>query len=128
MADSNPDAPFAYAGLDRVFHEKARLGIVSSLVGHAGGLAFSDLKSLCALTDGNLARHLQVLDEAGYINIEKGYDGGRSYTQCRLSAQGRERFADYLAVLEAVLRKATKASRATARVNGAARVAAKPSR
>lgn len=128
MADPNPDAPFAYEGLDRVFHEKARLGIVSSLVGHAGGLAFSDLKSLCALTDGNLARHLQVLDEAGYIEIEKGYDGGRSYTQCRLSERGRERFSDYLSVLEAVLRNATKASRATARLSVPTRAVSKSTR
>lgn len=121
MADSNQEAPFAYEGLDRVFHEKARLGIVSSLVGYADGLGFSDLKSLCALTDGNLARHLQVLDEAGYIEIEKGYDAGRSYTQCRLSAKGRARFADYLSVLEDVLRKATKAAKNTTRANGPAR-------
>ena len=56
---------FAYDGLERVFHEKARLGIMTSLVGHPKGLIFSDLKELCALTDGNLSRHLQVLHEAG---------------------------------------------------------------
>lgn len=122
MAESNREAPFAYQGLDRVFHEKARLGIVSSLVAHADGLGFSDLKSLCALTDGNLARHLQVLDEAGYLKIEKGYDGGRPCTQCRLTAKGRTCFAEYLLVLEEVLRKATKATRTTTRSNGATRV------
>jgi DNA-binding transcriptional ArsR family regulator len=100
------EAPFAYHGLDRVFHEKARLGIVSSLIGHADGLAFSDLKSLCDLTDGNLSRHLQVLQEAGYIDIEKGFDGKRPFTRCRLSRKGRVRFAEYLAVLEQVLRTA----------------------
>ena len=100
------EAPFAYHGLDRVFHEKARLGIVSSLIGHADGLAFSDLKSLCDLTDGNLSRHLQVLQEAGYIEVEKGFDGKRPCTRCRLSRKGRVRFSDYLCVLEQVLRKA----------------------
>jgi DNA-binding MarR family transcriptional regulator len=100
------EAPFAYHGLDRVFHEKARLGIVSSLIGHAAGLAFADLKSLCDLTDGNLSRHLQVLQEAGYIEIEKGFDGKRPCTRYRLSGKGRVRFAEYLAVLEQVLRKA----------------------
>jgi DNA-binding transcriptional ArsR family regulator len=104
---SKSDAPFAYHGLDRIFHEKARLGIVSSLIGHAGGLTFSDLKSLCGLTDGNLSRHLQVLQEAGYVNIEKGFDGKRPRTQCRLSTEGRVRFLEYLDELEAVLRKAT---------------------
>ena len=103
------EAPFAYHGLDRVFHEKARLGIVSSLIGHADGLAFADLKSLCDLTDGNLSRHLQVLQEAGYIEIEKGFDGKRPCTRCRLSRKGRVRFSDYLCVLEQVLRKAAAA-------------------
>ena len=51
---------FAYDGLERVFHEKARLGIMTSLVTNPRGLVFSDLKEFCALTDGNLSRHLQV--------------------------------------------------------------------
>jgi len=123
MAESNQEAPFACEGLDRVFHEKARLGIMISLAGHADGLVFSDLKSTCGLTHGNLNRHLQVLEEAGYIRIEKGYEGRRPYTQVRLSAKGRTRFSDYLAVLEQVLRKA----RARTRINGSTRVAARQS-
>jgi DNA-binding transcriptional ArsR family regulator len=111
MARVKPQAPFAYEGLDRVFHEKARLGIVSSLAGHPDGLSFLDLKSLCGLTDGNLSRHLQVLEEAGYMVIEKGYDGRRPSTRCRLSAQGRLRFSDYLTVLETALHKAKEAAR-----------------
>lgn len=51
-------ARFAYAGLDRVMHERARLGVLTSLVAHPKGLAFADLKALCALSDGNLSRHL----------------------------------------------------------------------
>jgi len=113
-----PRAPFAFEGLDRVFHERARLGIMSSLAGHPDGLAFVDLKSLCGLTDGNLNRHLQVLVEAGYLLIEKEFEGGRSSTRCRLSTEGRVRFSDYLTVLETVLRKATKE---TARATGSAR-------
>ena len=107
---AEPPAPFAYDGLDRIFHEKARLGIVTSLSAHAEGLTFSELKALCGLTDGNLSRHLQVLDEAGYVAIEKGYDGKRPQTRCRLSDEGRTRFADYLGVLEQVLRRATQAA------------------
>lgn len=118
MARAKPEAPFACEGLDRIFHEKARLGIVSSLAGHADGLGFSDLKSLCGLTDGNLSRHLKVLEVAGYMDIEKGYEGRRPCTRCRLSGEGRARFSEYLAVLERVLRKATKA---TARANGSGR-------
>lgn len=111
MSAPEPLAPFAYDGLDRVFHEKARLGIASSLAVHADGLTFSELKALCALTDGNLSRHLQVLEEARYVAIEKGYDGKRPQTRCRLSEEGRARFADYLAVLERVLRQATDAAK-----------------
>lgn len=99
-------APFAYAGLDRVFHERARLGIVTSLAGHADGLGFSELKTLCGLTDGNLARHLQVLEEAGFVTQAKDQDGRRAITRCRLTAMGRTRFADYLAALETVLQQA----------------------
>jgi DNA-binding MarR family transcriptional regulator len=118
MAENESHAPFAYEGLDRVFHEKARLGIVSSLAAHADGLTFSELKALCALTDGNLSRHLQVLEEAGYLAIEKGYEGKRPQTRCRLTDEGRERFSDYLTVLEQVLRRA---SQAAARAEGAPR-------
>jgi len=100
------EAPFAYHGLDRVFHEKARLGIVSSLIGHADGLSFTELKSLCGLTDGNLNRHLQVLEEAGCVAIAKGFDGKRPLTRCRLTGKGRSRFAQYLEVLEQVLHRA----------------------
>ena len=53
---------FAYEGLDRVIHEKARLGVLTSLMAHPKGLVFADLKRLCGLTDGNLSRHLQVLE------------------------------------------------------------------
>ena len=109
--ETGPKAPFAYDGLDRIFHEKARLGIVSSLASHPDGLRFADLKALCALTDGNLSRHLQVLEEAAYVAIEKSFDGRRPLTQCRLTEDGRARFSDYLAVLEEVLRKALPAAR-----------------
>ena len=55
---------FAYLGLDRVIHERARLSVLTSLITHSKGLPFGDLKRLCALTDGNLNRHLQVLEQA----------------------------------------------------------------
>lgn len=111
MSKTKEQAPFAFSGLDRVFHEKARLGIVSCLAGHADGLGFSELKALCALTDGNLSRHLQVLEEAGCIHIEKGYEGRRPCTRCRLTAEGRRRFTDYLVVLEQVLKQVPRAGR-----------------
>lgn len=104
-------ARFAYEGLDRVFHEKARLGIVTSLAGHVDGLAFRDLKQLCGLTDGNLSRHLQVLEEAGIVAVTKGYEGRRPHTSCRLTQVGRQRFDAYLAVLEQAVRDAAAAAR-----------------
>lgn len=103
-------APFACQGLDRIFHEKARLGIVSSLFGRCGDLTFRDLKTLCGLTDGNLGRHLQVLDEAGYIEVRKVSERGRLKTHCRLTDIGRVHFSEYLKALESVLRKAVAAS------------------
>ncbi|MCA6123996.1 transcriptional regulator [Bradyrhizobium sp. WSM 1704] len=103
-------APFAYEGLDRVIHEKARLGLLTSLMAHPKGLAFADLKQLCGLTDGNLSRHLQVLQEAGLVDVIKGYEGNRPHTTCRLTKTGRRRFLDYLAVLEQLVRDAAKAA------------------
>ena len=80
---------FAYEGLERVFHEKARLGIMTSLVTHPKGLVFADLKELCALTDGNLSRHLQVLHEAGLIEVWKGFHRNRPQTVCRITDEGQ---------------------------------------
>lgn len=109
---------FAYEGLERVIHEKARLGLLTSLAAHPKGLAFADLKRLCELTDGNLSRHLQVLAEAGLVDISKGYDHNRPQTICRLTATGRRRFLDYLAVLERVVRDAAEATESGADVAG----------
>jgi DNA-binding MarR family transcriptional regulator len=58
---------------------------------------------MCGLTDGNLSRHLQVLEEAGLIDIQKGYDHNRPQTLCRITAQGRRRYLDYLQVLEQIV-------------------------
>ena len=101
---------FAYDGLDRVIHEKARLSVLTSLVTHPKGLVFGDLKEMCGLTDGNLSRHLQVLEEAGLIDIQKGYDHNRPQTLCRITAQGRRRYLDYLQVLEQIVRDAATAT------------------
>jgi hypothetical protein len=94
---------FAYDGLDRVIHERARLSLLSSLATHSNGLAFGELKVLCALTDGNLNRHLLVLEAAKLVSIAKTTDGSRTQTRCRISAVGRRRYLEYLAVLEQVI-------------------------
>ncbi len=94
---------FSYEGLDRVMHEKARLGILASLAANAGGLLFNDLKQMCSLTDGNLSRHLAVLSDAGLVDIWKRTTGPRPQTMYRLTAGGRYRFAEYISVLEKVV-------------------------
>ena len=100
---------YAYEGLDRLLHEKARLGILTSLATRPDGLLFNELKELCALTDGNLSRHLQALEEAGLVEVWKGFHKRRPQTLCRLSTQGRERFLAYLDELERVVRDAAAA-------------------
>ncbi|HEY7090644.1 MAG TPA: transcriptional regulator [Tepidisphaeraceae bacterium] len=100
---SSPSARFAYDGLDRLIHERARLSILTSLAAHADGLVFNDLKTLCALTDGNLSRQLQMLSDAGLVEIEKGTHNRRPQTRARLTPTGRKQFSEYLAVLESVL-------------------------
>jgi DNA-binding HxlR family transcriptional regulator len=97
---------FAYDGLARVIHEKARLSILASLAAHADGLLFSELKTLCSLTDGNLSRQIQFLQENGLIEVWKGFAHNRPRTVCRLTTQGRQRFLEYVAVLENVVRDA----------------------
>lgn len=102
---------FAYE-LDRLLHEKARLGIMTSLLAHPEGLVFNELKRLVDLTDGNLSRHLHVLNEAGLIEIQKGFEGRRPQTTCRLTGEGRSRFLGYLEELEKVVRDAVHQARA----------------
>lgn len=104
------DGRYSYEGLDRVIHEKARLSVLTSLVAHPKGLPFPDLKRLCNLTDGNLSRHLAVLQEADLVSLEKGQAHNRPQTVCRLTPAGRARFLDYLAVLEQVVRDAARAA------------------
>ena len=96
-------SPYAYDGLDRVIHERARLGVLTSLLTNPDGLPFPKLKKLCALTDGNLNRHLQVLQEAALVNLAKGPDRERPQTFYRITALGRRRYMEYLSVLEQVI-------------------------
>jgi DNA-binding MarR family transcriptional regulator len=103
---SATEARFAYEGLDRVIHERARLSVLTSLITHPKGLTFNDLKQLCALTDGNLSRHLRVLEQEHIVEIVKGHDNNRPQTLCRITAPGRKRYLEYLTTLEQVVRDA----------------------
>lgn len=107
----NSEAPYAYEGLDRVIHERARLSVLTSLLTHPKGLTFNDLKQLCALTDGNLSRHLKVLEQAKLVEIIKGNDQNRPQTLCRITAPGRKKYMRYLTTLEQVVRDAAKGAK-----------------
>src|ERR1035438_1287422 len=102
------EARFAYEGLDRVIHERAPLGVLTSLITNPKGLTFGDLKQLCALTDGNLSRHLSVLEKEKMVEIAKGHDRNRPQTLCRITQSGRKRYLEYLSTLEQVVRDAAK--------------------
>jgi DNA-binding HxlR family transcriptional regulator len=102
---------FAYEGLDRVIHERARLSVLTSLLTNPKGLTFGDLKQLCTLTDGNLSRHLSVLENAKMVEIAKGHDHNRPQTMCRITANGRRRYLEYLSTLEQVVKDAAKGTR-----------------
>lgn len=102
---------FAYEGLDRVIHERARLSVLTSLMTHPKGLTFNELKQLCSLTDGNLSRHLTVLEKDRMVEIAKGHDRNRPQTICRITASGRNRYLEYLETLEQVVRDAAKGAK-----------------
>lgn len=109
-ATSN-EGRFAYEGLDRVIHERARLSLLTSLISHPKGVSFGDLKQLCSLTDGNLNRHLRVLEDAGMVSIAKGHDRNRPQTICRITASGQKRYLEYLETLEQVVRDAAQGAK-----------------
>jgi DNA-binding MarR family transcriptional regulator len=90
---------------DPVLLSPARLGVVAALLAR-GSAPFPELKGLLGLTQGNLGAHLRVLEEAGYVEVEKGYDGRRPRTTCRLTAAGRRALERHVARLEAILRRA----------------------
>ncbi|MBX7246227.1 MAG: transcriptional regulator [Candidatus Sumerlaeaceae bacterium] len=113
-SDGKKDAEsgrFAYEGIERALHEKARLGIMTSLMTRPKGLLFGELRQLCSLTDGNLSRHLDVLRDEGLVEIWKGFEGRRPQTLVRLSNSGRARFVKYLQELEKVLQDAMAAKK-----------------
>jgi DNA-binding HxlR family transcriptional regulator len=108
-----PDAPategrFAYEGLDRVIHERARLSVLTSLITNPKGLLFNELKQLCSLTDGNLSRHLTVLESENMVELIKENDRTRPQTICRITSTGRKRYLEYLTTLEQVVKDAAK--------------------
>ncbi len=88
--------------LDRLIHERIRLGIVSALAAEAD-MSFGDLKRILRTTDGNLSVHARKLDEAGYIRVTKGFEARKPRTAYRLTAKGRRALESYLGQMETIL-------------------------
>jgi DNA-binding MarR family transcriptional regulator len=91
-------------GLDRLIHERLRLGIVSALAVN-GSMSFTDLKTALNATDGNLSAHARRLEEAGYIVCRKSFDGRIPRTDYELTRQGRRELEAYLDHMEALIRQ-----------------------
>ena len=105
---ATPDAGSAAGGalaLDRVIHERMRLGIVSALAAN-DALTFTELRTLLQTTDGNLSVHARKLEDAGYVTCTKGFEGRVPRTEYRLTAAGRRALARYLDHMEALIRAA----------------------
>jgi DNA-binding MarR family transcriptional regulator len=91
--------------LDRIIHERLRLGIVGALSVNET-LTFKELKKILGTTDGNLSVHARKLEETGYVNCEKKFEGRLPRTEYRLTAAGRAAFENYLTHMEALIRAA----------------------
>ena len=89
-------------GLDKVIHERARLGIVASLAAR-GTMSFGELKENLGMTDGNLSVHARTLEEAGYIEITKSFVGRKPRTNMTLTPKGEEAFRKYVDYLERIV-------------------------
>ena len=99
-----PDAgPREVERLERMIHERVRLAIVSVLAVH-DRLSFNDLKSRLRATDGNLSTHARKLEEAGYVEVLKSFDGRTPRTEFRLTTAGRKALERYLTHMEALIR------------------------
>ena len=96
--------PEPFLQLDRVIHEKGRLGIMSMLAASAE-LSFTDLRDALGMTDGNLTTHIRTLQEAGYVAVAKSFRNRRPLTTCSLTSAGRKAFADYVALLERIVQQ-----------------------
>jgi DNA-binding MarR family transcriptional regulator len=91
--------------IDRVIHEKGRLPIMS-LLAASTSLSFTELRDELGMTDGNLSMHIKTLQEAGFVSVTKSYSNQRPLTTCALTPGGRKAFADYIDLLEQIVRQA----------------------
>ena len=97
----NPDL---FPQLNRVIHEKGRLAIMSALAA-APELSFTELRDLLDMTDGNLTTHIRTLQQEGFLSVTKSYQNNRPLTSCALTAAGRKAFAQYIDLLDQIVRQ-----------------------
>jgi DNA-binding MarR family transcriptional regulator len=97
----NPDL---FPQLNGVIHEKGRLAIMSALAA-APELTFTELRDLLTMTDGNLTTHIRTLQQEGFVSVAKSYQNNRPLTSCTLTAAGRKAFAQYIDLLDQIVRQ-----------------------
>lgn len=96
--------PEPFLQLDRLIHEKGRLAIMSMLAA-SPELSFTELRDALEMTDGNLTTHIKALQQEGYISVAKSFQQNRPLTTCSLTAAGRKAFAEYIGLLEKIVRQ-----------------------
>lgn len=104
---ASSSTPLKIDNLDKVIHERARLGIMSMLAA-VDGIGFVELKRSLELTDGNLSVHLRILEEAGYVGVEKSFADRKPRTEVSITRKGRAAFKAYVDVLDSIVRQAKK--------------------
>ncbi|HEY1788735.1 MAG TPA: transcriptional regulator [Verrucomicrobiae bacterium] len=96
--------PEPFLKLNRVIHEKGRLAIMSMLAASTE-LSFTEMRDALGMTDGNLTTHIRALQQEGYVSIAKSYQNRRPLTTCSLTLAGRKAFAEYIDLLEKIVRQ-----------------------
>ena len=99
--------PELFLQIDRVIHEKGRMGIMS-LLAAATELSFTEMRDTLAMTDGKLTTHLRTLQEAGYVSIAKSFYNNRPLTTCTMTVSGRKAFTVYIDLLDQIVRQTKK--------------------
>lgn len=92
----------SFQKLDRIIHEKARMGIMS-LLAASPELTFTEIRGALKMTDGNLSVQIRTLQQAGYVAVTKSYRDRRPCTTCALTADGRRAFSQYIATLAEII-------------------------
>jgi DNA-binding MarR family transcriptional regulator len=93
-----------FLNLDRIIHEKGRMAIMS-LLAASPELSFTEMRETLKMTDGNLSVHIRTLQEAGYVVVSKSYQNNRPLTTCSLTGAGKKAFAEYINLLEQIVRQ-----------------------